>query len=87
MTTESPKPISEYYPFPADQPVPQGYIYSFVKVQIKYQTGRQKIECPHCRKEGTATVSREKKAQDHRHYRSVSTSCRHCGTNVTFQWR
>lgn len=74
------------YPFSKTEPVPSGYIYAFVKDQISFAiTGKQPIECPHCRKPATAHVG-GKHTINHRTTRSVNTTCRHCGTNISFMW-
>jgi hypothetical protein len=64
--------------------------YQFVKDQILFKTGKYGIECPSCHKNATAYVSGLKKGGidfSFRSYRPVRTSCRHCGTIVTFCWK
>lgn len=75
------------YPFSRTEPVPSGYIYAFVKDQIAYQTGKYDIECPHCRKQGSARVSKKTKFAFSSGGRMVRTACRHCGTQVSFLWK
>lgn len=63
--------------------------YDTIKAQIAYKTGVFPITCPKCQKGANAKVTKPMRSATppFGSYRSVKTTCRHCGTSYTFIWR
>lgn len=60
--------------------------YTEIKVQIKFVTGKYEIICPACKQSASASVSGAHRVCG-RITRKVSTTCRHCHTSYSFQWK